>query len=203
MNSRTNTENVYDADADAVCYSACIVNLSNQSRKDIDWIYQITEHNITTKTNECPVDVEKEHRLSEWVSERTNWASAWERKKSGQEQETSTKTSWMSRRERAKRAIMKREKKTNRKCWEYYPFSIYIISLQCLKLHTVVMMLSVFVFHFSFPFLSSFNNGFIAYRPPHSNSRPRSFDSSPLTKKTSNSSSSSSNGISGGKKEKS
>lgn len=33
VNSRTNTEM---SDADAVCYSACIVNLSNQSRKDID-----------------------------------------------------------------------------------------------------------------------------------------------------------------------
>lgn len=34
VNSRTNTE-MSDA-GDAVCYSACIVNLSNQSRKDID-----------------------------------------------------------------------------------------------------------------------------------------------------------------------
>lgn len=202
MNSRTNTENVYDADA--VCYSACIVNLSNQSRKDIDWIYQITEHNITTKTNECPVDVEKEHRLSEWVSERTNWASAWERKKvDGNKRLAQKRHECPGESEQSERS-WREKKRTNRKCWEYYPFSIYIISLQCLKLHTVVMMLSVFVFHFSFPFLSSFNNGFIAYRPPHSNSRPRSFDSSPLTKKTSNSSGgSSSNGISGGKKEKS
>lgn len=37
------------SDADAVCYSAYIVNLSNQSHKDIDWIYQITEHNITQR----------------------------------------------------------------------------------------------------------------------------------------------------------
>lgn len=152
---------------DAVCYSACIVNLSNQSRKDIDWIYQITEHNITTKTNECPVEVERKNLKKNRVK-RTGTHT----------QSTNIKTSWMSRNTNEKQQQQQMKKKIkNRKCWEYYPFSIYIISLQCLKLHTVVMMLSVFVFHFSFPFLSSFNNGFIAYRPPHSNSRARSFDS--------------------------
>lgn len=139
--------------------------------------------------------------VSEWVSEQTGHRHESEKKMDRNKRLAQKRHECPGESEQSERSW--REKKTNRKCWEYYPFSIYIISLQCLKLHTVVMMLSVFVFHFSFPFLSSFNNGFIAYRPPHSNSRPRSFDSSPLTKKTSNSSSSSSNGISGGKKEKS
>lgn len=60
-------------DADAVCYFAYIVNLSNQSRKDIDWIYQITEHNITQRKqmNVSRVCVWKWKR-NKWPNERTD-----------------------------------------------------------------------------------------------------------------------------------
>lgn len=72
-----------DADADAVCYSAYIVNLSNQSRKDIDWIYQITEHNITQRkqmnvSSGCGCGNGTSDRMSERANESANvWINGW------------------------------------------------------------------------------------------------------------------------------